>query len=89
MNAIVRGGAGTVDGPIGVNGAAPRPQGVPVRGNNVRLSIGAPTGIAEGRLPRRPALGARSETSDGYFWVRMTAVLMIGPVALPSRTRRV
>jgi hypothetical protein len=46
-------------------------------------------GIAEGRSPRKPALGARSETSEGYFCVRMTAVLMIGPPALPSRTRSV
>jgi hypothetical protein len=51
-------------------------------------SLGGP-GIAEGRSPRKPALGARSETSEGYFCVRMTAVLMIGPPALPSRTRSV
>ena len=43
----------------------------------------------EGRPPEGPTLDARSEAGDGYFWVRITAVLMIVPVELPSRTRSV
>ena len=89
MNRIVWGGRGTVDGPIGRNGAGLRPQGVPVRRDNEGEVNPSGPGTAEGRSPRKPALGARSDTREGYFWVRMTAVLMIGPLAAPSRTRNV